>query len=261
VIAYKHNGRLHVDGAGTKQYASPHRYEVAVSHLLDRITHTQTGRALFAEMFKRTHKALVIVPLDGVFNAFASADDLRHATLKGHVERSGKDGTVLKDGHGHTVTGLGGGSNSHVKFSPNTFSKYCAAHSQHKSGAQPDEVLFHEMTHAARQMRGVLDPVPLNHLYDTEEEFFAILVANIYASETGRAVDIRSDHHGFEPLAHTQDTSAKFLPKADPHDYKYRLIAKLVREEPALAHALAAVTKAKFNPIRRFFDLQHHRGH
>jgi GNAT superfamily N-acetyltransferase len=57
-----------------------------------------------------------------------------------------------------------------------------------------------EMVHASWQMRGLLEPLPLSLLYDTEEDFFAILLANVYASETGRAVGLRSDHHGFEHL-------------------------------------------------------------
>jgi hypothetical protein len=57
-----------------------------------------------------------------------------------------------------------------------------------------------EMVHASWQMRGLLDPLPLSFLYDTGEDFFAILLANVYASESGRAVGLRSDHHGFEHL-------------------------------------------------------------
>jgi len=46
------------------------------------------------------------------------------------------------------------------------------------------------------------------------------------ASETGRPIDLRSDHHGFEHL--TTDTNAKFLPKQDMSDYRYRLVYKLI---------------------------------
>jgi hypothetical protein len=38
------------------------------------------------------------------------------------------------------------------------------------------------------------------------------------------------------------------------------LIAKFVREEKVLAHALGNV-HARFNPIRRYFQLQHHHHH
>jgi hypothetical protein len=66
----------------------------------------------------------------------------------------------------------------------------------------------------------------------TAGKIFAILLANIYASETGRPIDLRSDHHGFEHL--TPDTNVKFLPKRDASDYKYKLIEKLVHQEPKI---------------------------
>jgi hypothetical protein len=147
-----------------------------------------------------------------------------------------------------------GGSNPVVKFTPVRFTNFCNAQKKgHKSGAQPDEVLFHEMVHATRQMRGTFNPLPLGYLYDTEEEFFAILLANVYASETGRPIDLRSDHHSFEHL--TTDTNVRFLPKRDLNDYRYRLVAKLVHDEPRLARELNNVQHAPFNPVRRYFEL------
>jgi hypothetical protein len=88
----------------------------------------------------------------------------------------------------------------------------------------------------------------------TAGKIFAILLANIYASETGRPIDLRSDHHGFEHL--TPDTNVKFLPKRDASDYKYKLIEKLVHQEPKMCRELARLKHTPFNPIRRYFDLQ-----
>src|SRR5215510_10665663 len=106
------------------------------------------------------------------------------------------------------------------------------------------------MVHATRQMRGIFDPQPLGFLYDTEEEFFAILLANIYASETGRQIDLRADHHGFEHLS--TDTNVKFLPKKDDKDYRNRLVKKLIHQETRMAHELAKLKHTPFNPIRRY---------
>jgi hypothetical protein len=78
-------------------------------------------------------------------------------------------------------------------------------------------------------------------------------LANIYASETGRPIDLRSDHHGFEHL--TTDTNAKFLPKRDMTDCRYRLVYKLVHEEPRMTHELRNI-HCPFNPIRRYYELQ-----
>ena len=252
---HPHYHHVTVDGTGTKSYATPAQYEQAVLRLLHRIHHSHTGQAVFHEFVKRSNHLMKIIPLENVFNAFAGPTDWLHATEKGQVERSGADGHVLLDNNGKPIVGQGGGSDSVVSFTPLTFSKYCSQQKHgHKSGAHPDEVLFHEMIHATRQMRGIFDPLPLGFLYDTEEEFYAILLANIYASETGRAIDIRSDHHGFEHL--TTDTNAKFLPKRDNNDYRYRLVAKLVHEEPKMAYELNKLKHTPFNPIRRYFELQ-----
>lgn len=243
-----------IDGTGTKTYATPSQYEHAVLHELSRIHHSRTGHAVFHEFVNRSTHHMTIVPYElKELNAFAAAQDPLHATKKGEFERSGRDGHVLLD-HGKPIIGLGGGSDSDVNFTPLIYRKYCNQHKNgHRSGAQPDEILFHEMVHATRQMRGLLNPRPLGFLYDTEEEFFAILLANIYASETGRPIDLRSDHHGYEHLA--TDTDAKFLPKRDMTDYRYRLVYQLVHEEPRMAHELSKI-HSPFNPIRRYFELQ-----
>jgi hypothetical protein len=244
-----------VDGTGTTSYATRSQYQDAVLRVLHRIYHSHTGRAVFHEFGARSHKRMSIVPLDKVVNAFAGAKDLLHATQKGAVERSGATGAPLLDIRGKPIIGQGGGSDSTVSFTPLTFSKYCSQHKRgHKSGAHPDEVLFHEMVHATRQMRGLFDPMPLGFMYDTEEEFYAILLANMYASETGRSVDLRSDHHGFEHL--TTDVNVKFLPKRDMADYRYRLVSKLIHAEPKMAHELTRLRHTRFNPIRRYYELQ-----
>ncbi|MEI9984978.1 MAG: M91 family zinc metallopeptidase [Aliidongia sp.] len=252
---------LTIDGTGTKSYASPSQYQHAVLPLLERMYQTRTGRAVFHEFTRHPSNRppihlMMITPYEAVqLNAYAEAKDLLHATLKGQVERSGANGQMLLDAQGKSITGQGGGSDSDVSFTPVIWTKYCNQNKHaHRSGAQPDEILFHEMTHATRQMRGVFDPQPLGFLYDTEEEFFAILLANIYASETGRSLDLRSDHHTFEHL--TTDTNATFLPKKDASDYRYRLVEKLIRQEPKMAHELNMLKHVSFNPIRRYHELQ-----
>jgi hypothetical protein len=241
-----------IDGTGTKSYVTPSQYELAVLHQLRRIYHSRTGHAVFHEFEIRSHHFMKIIPYEQAqLNAFASPTDLLHATRKGKPERSGGDGHELL-ANGKPVIGKGGGSDSDISFTPGMFTKYCNQHKNgHRSGAQPDEVLFHEMVHATRQMRGIFNPLPLGFFYDTEEEFFAILLANIYASETGRPIDLRSDHHTFDHL--TTDTDAKFLPGKT--DYRYKLVSKLIHQEPGMALQLRNI-HCLFNPIRRYYELQ-----
>jgi len=264
---------VHIDGDGTKSYASKVDYQIAVKGVLERIHNSRTGQLIFNEVNRRP--APISVPTGGLFphlqlqkfahtmtvipyekaelNAFASPTDLQAATPKGQTEHSGKDGSVLKDAKGNDLIGTGTGSDVKISFTPIQFSKYCAQKGVHKCGAQPDETLFHEMVHGIRDMLGLLNPIALGFLYDTEEEFFAIVLANIYASETGRPLDIRADHHGFEHL--TTDTDATFLPKKDVTDYRYRLIDKFVHQQGGLAVELSKINCA-FNPLRRYFQLQ-----
>ena len=84
------------------------------------------------------------------------------------------------------------------------------------------------MTHATRQMEGLLNNgATLSDGYDNQEEFIAILVANILASEKGRPGDLRANHSGHTLL--TQDTDIKFMPKRDEKDYHYTTVGKFNR--------------------------------
>jgi hypothetical protein len=164
----------------------------------------------------------------------------------------------LVNRRGEGWQGSGRGSDSRIAFTPSRFSTYCSKKSSvgKAAGAQPDDILLHEIVHAMRQMRGKSDLAPLGHGFDTEEEFYAILLTNIYASEAGRQQDLRANHHGFDPIDASQDTDAEFLPAADKHDYRYRLVDKMVHQEPKLVAELRAVKDAAFNPIRRYYELQ-----
>lgn len=246
-----------IDGRGVSpfDYANPELYEVNVAFTLGLLPLTWTGSAvLYTICHGCRRRALHIRPFNdrNQENAFSQADDARHSTLRGAYEG--------QDKQHHPVYGLGGGSNATLHYSPTTWYRYHYRHRGHDAGATADDVLLHEMTHAMRQMSGLMDKTPLGHNYDNEEEFYAILVANIYASEWGRNNDLRLSHHSHDHLGHDQDASAKFLPKRDMHDYRYRLIRKLVDEEPQLCHRIA-MAPAKFNPIRRYFELQHHSHH
>jgi hypothetical protein len=238
------NSHLTVDGHGAPrdQFPTPHAYERAVTGLYHKLHASRTGAAVL-ESIAHSHQKILVTPYSaadatnfGTFNAFA------------HQESTRSDPRFA-------------GHDSHVHYSPTTWNRFLLnQHGHDVAGAHPDEVLLHETTHALRQVYGVSDPRPLDHAYDTEEEFFAILVANVYASELHRLHDLRADHHSHHEISASQDTSAEFLPRLDPNDYKYRLVKKLVDQEPRLAHKLAHV-RAAFNPIRRYFHLLHHGHH
>jgi hypothetical protein len=126
---------------------------------------------------------------------------------------------------------------------------------KHSPGMKPDEVLCHEMMHAARWLGGDFKktPIPSMPEYETEEEYFAILVTNIYSSEKGRGVESFRKSHNlvYKPEMSTVEAAPfVFLGQND----NLRLIAKFCSQHPVIAPMIAQVPAA-FNPIRDFLAM------
>ncbi|HJQ61192.1 MAG TPA: hypothetical protein VJ890_30080, partial [Vineibacter sp.] len=121
-------------------------------------------------------------------------------------------------------------------------------------GFEADEVLLHELVHAARALSGDFDAAAMKGAmapYDTEEEFVAIMVANIYISEKGKpAVFLRRSHSTEATGLAEKDTDPEiFLYKDD----NYRLVKKFCDQHPRVSRMVADVP-AKFNPVRAYYD-------
>lgn len=140
--------------------------------------------------------------------------------------------------------GKGGGSDVDVLWHPKDLTcsggKKCA-------GNQADEVLFHELTHALRFAAGKSNCVSMTGKYKSygdEEEFYAIVISNIYLSEKGKT-DLRADH-GFEMGVLDADEQKDFVKR-----HRERL-AKLKSQQQTLYDALTKIEpKGGFNPIRQ----------
>src|SRR5262249_21765490 len=121
----------------------------------------------------------------------------------------------------------------------------------------PDAILLHELVHGLRIQRGQFLRMPTwDKGYDNEEEFFAVLLANIYMSETGKT-RLRADHHGQSKLRTDRNTSETFLGKgaASPTGSQLenrRLVHKLVCQNHVLCAHISGKVAAAFNPIREF---------
>src|SRR5258707_6053782 len=116
-------------------------------------------------------------------------------------------------------------------------------------GWQEDETLFHELVHALRIMQGQWYPEVLGRQwsgkYDFTEEFYGILIANIYMSEKGRVV-LRADHRQ-GALSKIENTSKLFLRQDD----NLALVKNLSCTSPSLFNKIAQVQPmGGFNPIR-----------
>jgi hypothetical protein len=61
-------------------------------------------------------------------------------------------------------------------------------------GMDADEVLFHELVHATRQLAGVVYFMPVDKNYDNEEEYLAIMLSNIYIRNKNKGAQLRADH-------------------------------------------------------------------
>ena len=154
----------------------------------------------------------------------------------GPVENRNSTGTPLPLGG---QKGSGRGSDTVINFTPQDYIKTCAL-----PGGRPDEVLLHEMVHALRMELGLNLCLGMDDGYDTSEEFYAILIANIYRSESGYR-DLRANHNGKQMLAAPLTDDGQFYKQ-----WKDK-IDSLIREmPPSLSNSIAAVPCA-FNPIRR----------
>jgi len=204
-------------------------YEKVVERLFIQIDRSATGRAVLRAIDRIPSRTLLVEPLfstaAGRPNAYADPDDKKAA------RRKGSDTTVLF-------------TPAHWKPSKVT-SALTGIRYWSGPGTSPDELLLHEVFHGLRHMAGLRMKrnVPFQKGYDSFEEFFAILVANIYRSELG-GTDFRLDHSGFVTLASVGINNQQDF-------YNYRLnkqhLQKLRRQQPVLFADLKAV-KTAFNP-------------
>lgn len=220
-------------------------YEIQIIQLLRGIERTRTGGAVIWQVWKVPGKAMRIIPWNqGTRNAVAHPINRLAATPKGlpYLLCGGNNTGQAAGGIG---TGLG--SDTDVKFSPQGWGTQGA-------GSGPDELLLHEMVHGLREMRGKLHCRSKSMgNYDTEEEFFAILITNIYISEKnkkyGSKLPLRADHHAFNRLGKSLDTSMEFLQNPRNLD----MVDKLINQHPMLAAVIAEVD-CDFNPIAPFSE-------
>ena len=148
---------------------SPERYENAIVSLLQRLQGSRVGGAVLSQMTRPlTIRPFIWTPA----NALAMPLTRLHATeFDRSTHCSAGQPEVHGTGHGTTVT---------IWITP-------------ANRRVPDATLLHEMVHALRMMRGVLTCLSYGADFDREEEYFAILITNIFQSELGRTL-MRLNH-------------------------------------------------------------------
>lgn len=105
-----------------------------------------------------------------------------------------------------------------------------------------DDTLLHELVHALRLVRGLACKRPLGDGWVDAEEFFAVMITNMYLSEKGKQYALRGDYGPtFKPLANP-----------DGFAFTYKDLVKQFRDEmPDLATKLERVN-CRFNPLRDY---------
>jgi len=88
----------------------------------------------------------------------------------------------------------GGATDSLLRFEPIAWGNTPTATIDPGKHFRSDDVLLHEMFHALRQMRGLFAATPMGEAFHFVEEFYAIMVTNMYVSEVGRPESRRADH-------------------------------------------------------------------
>lgn len=269
-----HKGVYKSKNGNTEVTFSIEKYYINVMMLLTKIRWKWTGWAVFCEIWRQRDKIMKIQPyLDGMmalsptdtkeqavkklrenFNATAGPTDWEKATPKGKdvLYCGGPNQNKKIEGW----KGKGKGSDSIVKFTPDMWvtSDVAAAFGAGNAsgpGVQKDEILFHEIVHGMRQMKGTMQcgATPDNPGLDTVEEFMAIVISNVYRSELNLP-DLRADHHGFKKQHTDLNDPQKFIDKdKEKATSNYKRLLQLKSEHPELVNDLKRVP-AKFNPFK-----------
>ncbi len=158
----------------------------------------------------------------------------------------GPNSAPSRDGRGYGAT---------VFFSPHKFhrSSPCHGGAGNDRGSLPDEVLLHELVHAFRRVSGKRNRTETSGgliNYNSNEEFIAILITNIYVTDPTNRIKtgLRRDHKGFASLEPELASSFEFFESSMS---AFSEVQQLVADHPGLTRALAKVP-ATFNPITAF---------
>jgi Effector protein len=186
-----------------------------VAALLDQIMKLASGQALMTAIKLTADVHAVHITPDLIFRLTGTptADaDIFDMTTARNVTAVGmpildpdraKPWQGMRDDKGNFVgSGMGtrtvGGTTEHgddvfVELSPEAYVKGSPSRPS-GPGMDPDEVLFHELVHATRQLAGVVYFMPVDKNYDNEEEYLTIVLSNIYIRNKNKGAPLRADH-------------------------------------------------------------------
>jgi hypothetical protein len=229
--------------------------------ILSKFAKHRSSYALMSAILKKWPKKIVISPFRGADYPATSKNQEPSRTpveqqCGAHAwDESPLDATAAgveygtsKEYPGKKPIGTGKGSDVTIYFSPwiwpDQGGKQC---SPAAAGADSDAVLLHELVHSFEDVSGTIDlndRYPLGDAYiktDRMTEFYAILVANLYCSETARP--LRKDHQDFSELPDEIGTSELFYKQYSSG------VDKFASTYPDLANTFGSFSEITFNPF------------
>ena len=264
----KYNNQIFIGGGQNRTtyrgvgWKGAGRYRSVIKGLLNVIGATDSGKILFDAIWKR----VLIIPvlenatddgdLMGSARTIGSIDLVSYAGNSNNVEvlTHGRDREAMWDADTEL---RGKGSECLVQFTPGFYDSNSPLAQSFASDFHADALLFHELVHASRGTRGVADDRKtsgqLAHgdmsRYTNNDEFFAILLTNIYRSERYRTTRLRASHavtfeHYQDPASFWKGTQFR------------RMMDTLFQQSPSVARGFAKRVRANWNPIRDYYAYQ-----
>jgi hypothetical protein len=226
------------------RFSTPDAYYQAVYHTVINIGNTKVGDILLRSI--KWHGKLVrIAPVPPFDETTCGGADASH----GEDQDLSYNRTVGKR--------IGLPIRVVIRFNPHWHQYQGNCHKKHIANedyaATPESVLIHELVHALRKIsnkeKGTLDRLGKGWDYGEAEEFFAVLVENIYQSEVKGNIR-RSHPSGFRNLDKQFEGSFEFF-QVTRKAFEY--VDIFCRENAGLTRALAKL-KVPFNPIAAYYQ-------
>ena len=275
-----------------KHAAQKHQDKVALC--LDRISTFSSGKALLTELASTGH-TLRIMPYWHFFRTMPGGDYFNSTPIPvkpGETMAHVSDGTLhdfedeyekgvpVRGDDNEPVSSLGKGTGKGADVVLFFSAEIWEGKDGPKGpGFKPDEVLFHELVHVTRSLRGRMTHVGVEgNGYGNIEEYFATVIANIYLSDKGETrlrglysndsirqkttrvmVNKQEVMVVTDPLPdgwNVMKDPEKFYDNADKISIPPRDLMQIFKsKQPDFYFALAHLPEAqpKFNPVGRHF--------
>ncbi|BDC49909.1 hypothetical protein F183_A22250 [Bryobacterales bacterium F-183] len=224
-------------------------YETWCFRVLGQLLVNPVGSIVLKEIFSKVPRTITLEPL--------SADDVKlpddvpaewinplDMICKAKVDpineqRGTKTGVTVS--RQQELKGTGQGSDCVLKINPWNYHNM-GGKCPNEPGRGGDEILLHELVHALSSLSGKLTLTSNSpNGFTNLEEFTAITVANVFSSQTNRA--LRADHGGFDRLSPKLSDSQSFYSKYSVY------MQQICANHRGLAFQLAQLKSIHFNPF------------